>query len=318
MAKQRVSVVSSVYNEAPVLEEFVRRILQAAQTVSAYDFEIILVNDGSTDNSLSVMKNLTVSTPTLRVIDLRRNYGQTPALQAGLDHAQGDIIITLDADLQHAPEEIPLFLSKIEEGYDMVCGWRHQRAEGPIRRWPSGVANQFLKWISGLPIHDFGTTFRGYRAEIIRDIRLFGEFHRFIPILGRMVGATITEVPIQNIVRPQGQSHYGLTRTVGVSIDMVLLVFLIRYLDRPMRIFGKIALVCLIPGVLILAILVYMAYSRNIHAVEEHIGWFLASIMLILSSLQILLAGILAELLMRVHFSQSDRRTYHVRGTWPR
>jgi len=317
MNRTLVSIISPVFNEEDVIERFFERVMKSIAPLNkTYEFEIILVNDGSTDETLSILKRLAASDSHLRVIELRRNYGQTPALQAGLDQAKGQVVITLDSDLQHFPEEIPLFLEKIEQGSDMVCGWRHQRAEGIVRRWPSRVANLFLHSMSGLKIHDFGTTYRAYRMEIVRDIRLFGEFHRYIPVMGQEVGAKITEIPIQNIVRQTGKTNYGLRRTFGVFFDLILLFFLIRYLDRPMRIFGKISIFCLTLGLLILTALFVYAYSHNVHAVEQHIGWFLSSIMLILCALQVLLAGILAELLMRIHYSQNNQRTYHVRKEW--
>lgn len=179
-----VSIIAPVYNEEAVIEEFLSRVVATiARLKERYDFEILLVDDGSRDNSLAVMKRFSRFDRRVRVLELRRNYGQTPALQAGLDAARGDIFVTMDSDLQHFPEEIPHFLNKLEEGYDCVCGWRHQRQEGAVRRWPSRVANYFLRRISSLELHDFGTTYRSYRADIARNIRMFGEFHRFVPVL---------------------------------------------------------------------------------------------------------------------------------------
>ena len=317
MKKHLVSIVAPVYNEEASIGEFVRRIeATIAEIHDVYDFEIVLVDDGSRDGSLDALKTLSQDRENLHVIELRRNYGQTAALQAGLDAAKGDILVTMDADLQHFPEEIPTFLKGIEDGFDMVCGWRHKRAEGVIRRWPSRAANWLIRRICRLDIHDFGTTFRAYRAEIVKELRLFGEFHRYIPALGQDIGARIKEVPIENVVRPSGESSYGIGRTFGVFLDLILLFFFVRYMDRPMRIFGKLAAIAFCAGGAILACLVVYAYVWNINAVSERSGWFILSMMLLLASVQITLSGVLAEILTRVHYSQNNRRVYRVRNEW--
>jgi glycosyltransferase involved in cell wall biosynthesis len=312
-----VSVIAPVYNEEAAIEEFVTRLGAVLDGLrDRYAFEIILVDDGSRDQSLARMKTLLGREPRLRVLELRRNYGQTAALQAGFDAAAGDILITLDSDLQHFPEEIPQFLTVLEQGYEVVCGWRHQRAEGVIRRWPSRAANLVLRWLSGVAIHDFGTTFRAYRAELVKDLRLLGDFHRYIPALAQQAGGRIAEVPIRNVVRPAGQSSYGLGRTLGVSLDLVLLYFLSRYVDRPLRAFGKLALMGFTVGAAILVWLLVTAWVSGVPTVREHSGWFLVSIMILLASVQIVLTGILAEVLVRVLFGAGGRRVYAIRREW--
>jgi len=265
---------------------------------------------------LTVSRSLIQTDQRLRVIELRRNFGQTAALQAGLDAAHGEILITMDADLQHFPEEIPLFLEKIAEGFDMVCGWRHRRAEGIIRRWPSRVANLLIKMITGLPFHDFGTTFRAYRADFIKDLKLFGEFHRFVPALGYDMGGRIAEIPIENIDRPAGKSNYGISRTLGVFLDLIVLFFFIRYIDRPMRAFGKIAILFFGVGAVILTYMVIVAYTDNYPMFKEHPGFALSSVMLVLTAVQALFVGILAEILTRIHFGVDNRRVYKIRREW--
>jgi glycosyltransferase involved in cell wall biosynthesis len=315
--KSMISIVAPVYNEAKVIEQFAERVYAAITPLAdRYSFELILVNDGSRDDSLAIMKRMTSRFDSLRVIELRRNYGQTPALQAGLDAARGEIMITMDADLQHFPEEIPAFVARLEQGYDMVCGWRNKRKEGIVRSWPSKVANKLLLLISGLDIHDFGTTFRAYRSELTRELRLFGESHRYIPILGSVAGARITEIPIKNIERPQGRSNYGLGRTLGVTLDLILVYFLVHYMDRPLRAFGKLGTLLGLTGAGIMAVLVVYGYRYNVASVREHSGWFLVSVMLLLSSLQIILVGILAEILIRVHYSLGGHQVYNVRREW--
>jgi glycosyltransferase involved in cell wall biosynthesis len=312
-----VSIIAPIYDEAPLVEEFLRRIRQALTPLEdRYAFEIVLVNDGSRDGSLEIMKSCIADEPRLRVVDLARNYGQTAALQAGLDAARGEILVTLDADLQHFPEEIPRFLEGIEQGYDMVCGWRQHRAEGINRRWPSRVANGLIRAISGLKLHDFGTTFRAYRSELAHEIRLFGEFHRYIPVLGHMAGARILELPIENVERPAGRSKYGIGRSQGVLLDLIVLLFLARYLDRPMRVFGALGLLGFLTGGGILSFLLAYAYVYNVPTVRLYSGWFLMSIMILLASLQIILTGILAEILVRIHYDIGNRRVYRVRREW--
>ena len=273
--REMLSIVSPVYNEEAVIADFVERVSFAVELLRhGYDAEIVLVDDGSRDGSLAVMKRLASSNPLLRVVELRRNSGQTAAIQAGIDLARGDVVITMDSDLQHFPEEIPKFVAKIEAGWDVVCGWRRQRQEKALRRWPSRAANRILRGISGLSIHDIGTTFRAYRREILKDIRLLGESHRFVPIFAHKVGARITEIQIQNIVRPQGKSNYGIGRTMGVLFDMFFLYFYMRYLDRPIRVFG-LALVVLFPCRRPDRMRVGLRVDRLwCPRVRDHSGWF--------------------------------------------
>jgi glycosyltransferase involved in cell wall biosynthesis len=315
--RKRVSVIAPVYNEEAVIDVFVERLARVLDSLEdRYQFEIILVDDGSQDGSLAKMRRLLVVEPRLRVLELRRNYGQTHALRAGFDAARGEILVTLDSDLQHFPEDIPRFLELMEQGHDVVCGWRRERAEGIRRRWPSWAANRLLRALSKVQIHDFGTTFRAYRAELVKDLELLGDFHRYIPALLRQAGGRITELPIQNIARPAGRSSYGLGRTLGVSLDLVLLFFLSRYLDKPMRAFGKLALLALTAASAILAWLLVTSWLTGAATVRTHSGWYLMSVMMLLASIQILITGLLAEVLVRVHFGLAGKRVYAVRREW--
>src|SRR5262245_12844328 len=238
-----ISIVAPVYNEAATLVEFVTRLgLSARPLEPRYAFEFVIVDDGSTDGSLELAKSLIATEARLRVVELRRTFGQTAALQAGLATARGDLVISMDSDLQHFPEDLPLFIEKIEEGYDLVCGWRHDRQEGIARRWPSRAANALIRGVSGLRVHDIGTTYRAYRADLVRQLQLLGEQHRFVPVLASLVGAKVTEVKIRNIRRPFGHSHYGLGRTINVFLDILYLYFLRYYITRPLKAFGKIGL----------------------------------------------------------------------------
>lgn len=312
-----VSVVAPVFSEAESLPEFVRRLAATAATLpSGYQWEFVLVDDGSTDDSLSVAKRLVTVEPRLRVVELRRNFGQTAALQAGLAAARGDIVISMDADLQHFPEDLPAFLVPIEAGYDLVCGWRHDRQEGIVRRWPSRVANLMIKRISGLSIHDFGTTFRAYRADLLRHIQLLGEQHRFVPALAGQVGARVTEVKIQNVERSHGKSHYGLKRTFNVFLDIIFLYFTQYYFSRPLKAFGQIALLLMLIGGSIAAFLLGYSWVTGIPTVRQRGGWFLLSAVMLLASLQILLAGLLAEILVRVYYRTNHSNSYVIREEW--
>lgn len=312
-----ISVVAPFYNEEASLERLIARLAVIADKLAGrYRFEFVLVDDGSRDGSLALAQRLAESERRLRVIELRRNYGQTAALQAGLDCADGDVIISMDADLQHFPEEIPLFLERIEAGSDVVCGWRSQRREGIVRRWPSLVANWLIRKASGLTIHDIGTTFRAYRRELIRDVLLLGENHRFVPVFAKVAGARIDEIPIGNIERPHGVSNYGLSRTVNVFIDIFFLYFFVRYFDRPIRIFGKVALATFAVAATITAVLLGIWIDGGQAVVRERSGWFISALILYLASIQFLIAGLMGEVLARVYFSDRNRSAYRIRNVW--
>lgn len=312
-----ISIVAPVYNEAATLPEFVRRIAAVCGTLqSRYRAEIIVVDDGSTDDSLGVATRLVDMEPRLRVIELRRNFGQTAALQAGLSCARGEFIISMDSDLQHFPEDIPAFIEQAERGFDLVCGWRKDRRENALRRWPSRMANSLIRRVIGLDIHDFGTTFRLYRTDLISHIQLIGEEHRLVPALAHMVGARITEIPIQNIERPVGVSNYGIGRTFGVALDILFLYFSRFYGTRPLRVFGKLAVLLFTAGAAIAAVLLAINLMTGEPTTRTRSGWFLLSAILGLSSLQVLLTGILAEVLARILYRSGSTPSFFVRREW--
>jgi glycosyltransferase involved in cell wall biosynthesis len=315
--RDKLSIVAPVYNEADLIADFVERLTRITrQLTERFDIEIVLVDDGSRDSTLAKMKSLITGHPELRIVELRSNVGQTAALQAGIDAANADIVVTMDSDLQHFPEDIPSLLAKIDEGWDVACGWRHDRQEGLDRRLPSLTANWLLRKISGLTIHDIGTTFRAYRGEILRDIRLLGESHRFIPIYAKAVGAKITEVPIRNIERPQGTSNYGLMRTFNVLFDLFFLYFFVHFRDRPIRIFGWLALVFWIIASAIATALIAENLAYGIPVVREHSGWFMLSMMLFLFGMLFLLSGVTLEMIVRLYFSDAARSQYRLRKIW--
>ena len=309
-----VSVVLPVFNEGHTLRELMRRLEEVARALEPrYLFEFVFVDDGSSDGTLDIAEQLVGGDSRVVFVSLRRHYGQTAALQVGFEHAHGAIIVSMDADLQHFPEDIPQFLDKIEDGYDVVCGWRAERQEGMTRRWPSAAANWLLRRLTGLTIHDIGTTFRAYRADVVHQLRLLGEHHRFIPVLATNVGARLGEVRIQNIGRSRGTSNYGLSRTFNVLLDIVFLVFYVKYLDRPMRVFGRLALAVLAAATAILTVLGYLSLAYGVPVVRERSGWFLLALVLLVSGVQFLLFGLISEVIVRLYFYPGQAKPYLVR-----
>ena len=252
------------------------------------------------------------------MVELRRNFGQTAALQAGLHAAVGETVISMDSDLQHFPEDIPAFLALISEGYDLVCGWRFDRQEGIVRRWPSTIANQLIRRVAGIRVHDFGTTFRAYRSDLLQYIELLGEQHRFVPALAALVGAKIAETKIRNIERPAGKSNYGLGRTFSVVLDIMLLYFFRFYFTKPLKVFGQLGAILIAIGFMIASTLLGYSWITGLSTVRAHGGWFLLSALLMLIGMQTLLTGVLAEILIRVYYRSSGNRGYFVRREWTR
>src|SRR5579871_1489286 len=250
-----VSVVVPIHNEDRSLLPLYDR-LTATLESTRRPYEVLFIDDASTDRSFELLSNLVETDAHLKVIRLRRNFGQTAALSAGFHEAKGTVVIAMDGDLQHAPEDIPALLAKIDEGYDIASGWRKDRVDNAItRKFPSRVANWLMARASGLELRDFGTTFKAYRAEILKDVNLYGELHRFIPALASFYGARVAEVPIRNLPRSSGGSHYGLGRTFRVMFDIFTIWFLLKYFTKPMHFFGKWGLVSAGAGGAILAVL---------------------------------------------------------------
>src|SRR6266403_3785379 len=251
-----LSNVIPVHNEEPSLLPLYDRLTDVLEGLQR-PYEILFVDDASSDRSFELLANLVETDGHLKVIRLRRNFGQTAALSAGFHEAKGDVIIAMDGDLQHAPEDIPALLEKIDQGYDIASGWRKERVDNAVtRKLPSRIANWMMKRASGVDLRDFGTTFKAYRAEILKDVHLYGELHRFIPALASFYGARVAEVPIRNTPRLTGDSHYGLGRTFRVLFDIVTIKFLLKYFTRPMHFFGALGLAGVGIGGLILSYLV--------------------------------------------------------------
>jgi len=248
------------------------------------------------------------------VIKLRRNFGQTSALAAGFDHATGDFILAMDGDLQHDPDEIPKFVEKLLEGYDVVSGWRKERIDNFImRRIPSRCANWLMAKLSGVDIHDFGTTFKAYRREVIHNIPLYGEMHRFIPALASWYGASICEIPIKNVSRERGKSHYGIGRTFRVFFDLLTIRFLLRYMSRPLHFFGSIGALGILGGSLISTVLLGMKIaSPHVNVMDQHGPLFVIAGVLILAGIQMLAIGLLGELQVRHYYTSEHPAPYTI------
>ena len=306
-----LSVVVPVHNEEAHLLPLYDRLTATLGAVGE-TYEIVFVDDYSTDSSRELLGNLVDHDTRLKVVLLRRNFGQTAALAAGFEMAEGDVVIAMDGDLQHAPEDIPALLSRLDQGYDVVSGWRRERVDNALtRRFPSRVANWLMAKLSGVELHDFGTTFKAYRAEVLESIRLYGDLHRFIPVLASMEGARIAEVPIRNVPRRGGASHYGLGRTFRVFFDLITLRFLMRYLTRPMHFFGSLGLAL---GVTAAADFAYLGARKlqGVHIMTEHGPLLVAGAVLALSGVQLLCTGLIGEVLMRTYFESQGRPIYSV------
>ena len=307
-----LSIVIPVHNEEPSILPLYDRLTAVLRSIRK-PYEIIFVDDASTDRSHELLANLVETDGHLKVIQLRRNFGQTAALSAGFHEARGEVIVSMDGDLQHDPEDLPALLAKIDEGYDIASGWRKHRVDSALtRRFPSRVANWLMAKVSGVELHDFGTTFKAYRAEILKDIHLYGELHRFIPALATFYGARIAEVPIHNSVRSTGGSHYGLGRTFHVLFDILTVKFLLSYFTRPMHLFGKLGLLGTSTGGLMLGYLLVRKLTGH-EILIEHGPLMLAGSLLVLAGLMMFSTGLLGEVLMRTYFESQGRRIYAVR-----
>ncbi|MEJ2735714.1 MAG: glycosyltransferase family 2 protein [Anaerolineae bacterium] len=306
-----ISVVVPVLNEEENLPILHQRLTEALAG-NGYSYEIIIVDDGSTDRSFNVMQALQARDDHLRIVRFRRNYGQTAAFAAGFDRALGDVVITLDADLQNDPADIPALMAKIAEGYDVVSGWRVDRQDRFLdRRLPSMVANRLIGWTTGVRIHDYGCSLKAYRRDVLTDVRLYGELHRFIPALAHAAGARVTEVPVSHHPRRYGKAKYGLSRTLRVILDILAVRFLMSYSTRPIHIFGLLGLLSFVAGALIL---LYLAVVRLflLQPVADR-PLLLLGILLTMLGVQLVTSGLLAEMVTRTYFESQNKPIYTVR-----
>jgi len=307
-----LSIVIPIHNEEHSILPLYDRLAAVLEKLQR-PYEILFVDDASTDRSFELLANLVETDGHLKVIRLRRNFGQTAALSAGFHESKGEVIIAMDGDLQHAPEDIPALLQKIDEGYDIASGWRNHRVDNAIlRRIPSRIANWLMAKASGVKLRDFGTTFKAYRAEVLKDVHLYGELHRFIPALASFYGARVAEVPIRNTLRAAGGSHYGIGRTFRVLFDILTIKFLLKYFTRPMHFFGSLGLAGTTLGGGILAYL-FVEKMLGQDIVAEHGPLMVAAVILLMAGLMMFSTGLIGEMMMRTYFESQDRRIYAVR-----
>jgi len=309
----KYSVVVPLHDEQESVRELHQR-LSDAMTGRYEPVEFLFVDDHSTDATPKILAEIAEFDPRVVVLRLKRNYGQTTALAAGFDYAAGDIILSMDGDLQHDPADIPLLLETLEQaGCDIVSGWRQKRVDNFLmRRIPSRVANWMMAKLSGVDIHDFGTTFKVYRRDTIKDIRLYGEMHRFIPALAAWNGAKVVEVPIRNVVRPEGRSHYGISRTFRVLFDLITIRFLLRYMTRPLHFFGPAGLLGGLVGGAILFFLFLKKVFLGTQLFVQHGPLLVLGMMLCLFGLQMLALSMMRDSLMRTHSEANQRPVYRI------
>lgn len=309
----RYSIVVPFYNEEENVRPLYLRIVKAMAEIRG-TYEMVFVDDGSRDKTFQILSEISDADSRVTVVRLRRNFGQTAGLKAGFDFARGDIIISMDGDLQHDPSEIPAFITKIAEGYDIVSGWRLQRQDAWLtRRLPSLTANWLMAKLCGLDLHDFGTTFKAYRREVIKDLQLYGELHRFIPALASWSGATIAEIPIKNLSRKSGRSNYGLSRTLTVALDLICIKFLLDYSTKPLQLFGSWGLLSTGAGGGAVLFLLFRKFVSHVDVMTEHGPLLFAAVLLIVCGIQLISLGLVGEVLARTYYESQHKPIYSIR-----
>ncbi len=310
----RISVVIPIFNEAENLADLHRE-LTASLAAFGQPYEILLVDDGSTDSSLERLLAIESADPRVRVLRLRRNFGQTAAFSAGFDHARGEIVVTSDGDLQNDPADIPRLVAKLDEGYDMVCGWRQQRRDPASKKVPSWFANRIISAATGVHLHDYGCSLKAMRSEVAKGLRLYGEMHRFIPAVASWMGVTLAEVPVGHRPRTRGRSKYGLGRTVRVLLDLFTVKFLLAYGTRPAHLFGQLGLAFGGLGMLILAYLFYIKFFEDTAIAGRPL--LLVGFVAFLFGVILVSVGLLAEILVRIYHESQGKPIYVVKELTP-
>ena len=302
-----VSVIIPVLNEELNVVELYERIAEVLKGPA----EFIFVDDGSTDGTFARLRDIAARDPRVKLVRFRRNFGQTAALSAGIDHACGDIIVPIDGDLQNDPKDIPRLLDKLNEGYDVVSGWRIRRQDTVSRRLPSVMANRLISWISGVKLHDYGCSLKAYRRSVLRDVRLYGEMHRFVPIYASWQGAKVTELPVDHHPRTRGKSKYGIERTLKVLLDLTVVKFLASYATKPIYVFGGFGLLSLFMSFLTFAWMMYYKIAPEpAHRDFVETPLPLVVVMLLLVGCLSMLLGLVAELTVRTYYESQGKRTY--------
>jgi glycosyltransferase involved in cell wall biosynthesis len=308
-----ISVIVPIYNEAESLPILYKRVTQVLRRLNC-PWELILVNDGSTDQSQARLDEIASLDSAVKVVRFRRNSGQTAAMMAGVDYAEGSIIIPMDGDLQNDPKDIPRLLAKLDEGYDVVSGWRKDRKDNPIKRnLLSRLANRLISFISGVPLHDYGCSLKAYRKDVIKGVKLYGEMHRFIPIYASWFGARIAEIPVTHHPRQFGQSKYGMERVIKVIFDLIVVKFLSKYAQKPMYIFGSAGASSLLVSFLSGIWAVYLKLFEHTSFISTPLP--LLVVMTAITGFMCILMGLLAELSIRTYYEAQDKSVYVVHET---
>ena len=306
-----ISVFLPVYNEEPNLPPLHAKLDEALGKLGR-SAEIVFVDDGSTDDSLRVLREIVAKDDRVRVVALKRNYGQTAAMAAGIDAASGEVLIPMDADLQNDPADITRLLQKLDEGYDVVSGWRKNRKDKMVtRKVPSMIANRLISWIGGVPLHDYGCSLKAYRRESLQDVRLYGEMHRFIPIYAAWAGARVTEIPVEHHARTMGKSKYGLSRTLKVVFDLITIKFMASYQTKPIYVFGSFGMLAFLISILSGLYAVFLKYTGEADYVQTPLP--ILSVVMFAVGIQFLLMGLLAEMLVRTYHESQAKSIYAVR-----
>jgi len=312
---ETLSILIPIYNEEGNLSMLYEK-LMAALKKAGKPYEVIFVDDGSSDGTLEILLDLREKNPNVKIVSFSRNFGQTAALSAGIDFSKGDIIIPMDGDLQTDPEDILPLLDKIGEGYDVVSGWRKSRKDPFLtRQLPSIFANKIISWIGGVHLHDYGCTLKAYRKDILKNIRLYGEMHRFIPIYAQWIGARVSEIPVRHFPRGSGSSKYGMSRVFKVILDLMVVKFLLSYSQKPIYVFGGLGLLMILGGFLSGGFAVYLKLFKEVSFILTPLP-LLCVLLLVLGFLSILM-GFLAEILTRTYYESQGKVTYQIKETIP-
>ena len=306
-----LSIVIPVHNESPNIKDLYDELTQSMGQYGR-SYELLIVDDGSTDDTFDKLAALQARDPRLHVIRFRRNFGQTAAFAAGIKHARGRLIVTADGDLQNDPRDIPAMVALIEQGNDIVCGWRKDRKDTLItRRLPSVIANKLISWATGVPLHDYGCSLKVFRAEVIKPLRLYGEMHRFLPAIASQIGVKIAEMVVNHRPRQAGVTKYGLSRTIRVVLDLATVKFLLNYSTRPLQIFGLLGLITGGVGALITSYLLYIRLFTTQGIGDRPL--LLLGVMLVFIGVQLVTFGLLAEVMARTYYESQDKATYVIR-----
>ncbi len=306
----KLSIILPIYNEAPGISLLFKKLGEALQS---FEYEIIAVNDGSKDNSWEELKKTGTMDTRIKLVNFKRNFGQTAAINAGIQFSSGDIIILIDSDLENDPADIPILLNKMNEGYDVVSGWRKDRWKGQFltRKLPSIAANKLISKISGIELHDYGCTLKAYKKEVIMDIRLYGQMHRFIPVFCKWQGGNVTEIPVTYQPRIFGKSNYGMFRIYKVLLDLILIKFLDKYMHRPIHFFGGAGIISFLISFLSLALALYFKVSGQKDLIQTPLPTIAA--MFFIVGILMVLMGILAEILMRTYYESQNKFPFTIK-----